>query len=93
MRKSETLEMDDGRADAGTFQIVNRQSPHPQSRLISYSIPSPGITAADFLHQAQGLERFYWEDGRNHLVFAGSGVTKERANSATRGGMSSGKVV
>ncbi|MEM7112327.1 MAG: isochorismate synthase [Chloroflexota bacterium] len=77
MKRNETLEMSDWRLGNSDSPISNLQSATPESRLISYSIPSPGITAADFLHQAHGLERFYWEDGRNHLVFAGSGVTKE----------------
>ncbi len=44
------------------------------SRLISYSQPAPGITAADFLAQARGSERFFWEDVRDRIIFAGFGT-------------------
>lgn len=45
------------------------------SRFVSYSQHCPGILPADFLRQAQGRERFYWE----HLgtVYAGFGVAAE----------------
>lgn len=43
-------------------------------RLASYSRPSPGITAAAFLAAAQGRERFFWEDVRDQITFAGFGV-------------------
>ncbi|HEX6386347.1 MAG TPA: hypothetical protein VF177_16875, partial [Anaerolineae bacterium] len=48
----------------------NLQSPV----LVSYSLPSPGISAMDFLQQAEGQERFFWEDVRDHITFAGFGV-------------------
>jgi menaquinone-specific isochorismate synthase len=44
-------------------------------RLISYSIPAPGITVAEFLRQARGHERFYWE--HDDLAFAGFGIAAE----------------
>ncbi len=43
--------------------------------LVSCSQPSPGITPMDFLRQSKGKERFYWEDGRHSVAFAGFGVT------------------
>ena len=48
-------------------------SPH-SSVLISYSQPAPGITATDFLVQARGSERFFWEDVRDRIIFAGFGT-------------------
>lgn len=44
-------------------------------RLISYSQRAPGITVAEFLRQANGHERFYWEKG--DLAFAGFGIAAE----------------
>lgn len=44
-------------------------------RLISYSRRAPGITVAEFLRQARGHERFYWEHG--DLAFAGFGIAAE----------------
>lgn len=65
--------------ESGEWGVGSRYTPlsTPHSRLVSYSLPSPGITAADFLHQAQGHERFYWEDGREQITFAGFGVATE----------------
>ena len=31
------------------------------NRLVSASLRAPGIAAEDFLRQAQGHERFYWQ--------------------------------
>lgn len=42
---------------------------------VSYSQHCPGIIAADFLRQAQGRERFYWE--HNGTVYAGFGLAAE----------------
>ena len=44
-------------------------------RLISYSQRAPGISIAEFLRQANGHERFYWEKG--DLAFAGFGIATE----------------
>jgi menaquinone-specific isochorismate synthase len=67
------------KVEVGDWRLADNQSPtaNPPSRLVSYSLPSPGISAADFLHQAQGHERFYWEDGRDQITFAGFGVATE----------------
>lgn len=45
-----------------------------EQRLVSYSLPISDISAIDFLHHAVGQERFFWEDVRDHIVFAGFGV-------------------
>ncbi|HSM55570.1 MAG TPA: isochorismate synthase [Candidatus Sulfomarinibacteraceae bacterium] len=56
------------------------QSPSPtyrssaDGRLVSYARPAPGISASAFLAQARGQERFFWEDVRDSIVFAGFGV-------------------
>lgn len=44
-------------------------------RLISYSLPCPGLSARNFLRQALGSERFYWNQGG--VIFAGIGVAAE----------------
>lgn len=44
-------------------------------RLVSYSQRVEGISAASFLHQAKGMERFYWNHG--DVIFAGFGVAAE----------------
>ena len=44
-------------------------------RLISYSMRAPGITVAEFLRQANGHERFYFEHG--DLALAGFGIAAE----------------
>ncbi len=65
----------DNWADSTTAQssTCNLQSLSEQ-RLVSYSLPIAHISAMDFLHHAQGQERFFWEDVRDHIVFAGFGA-------------------
>ena len=41
-------------------------------RLLSYSLPSTGISFAGFLQQADGQERNYWENQNHHTAFAGA---------------------
>lgn len=53
--------------------IFNPQSLIDQ-RLVSYSLSISHISALDFLHHAQGQERFFWEDVRDHITFAGFGA-------------------
>lgn len=53
--------------------IFNLQSLNDQ-RLVSYSLPISDISALDFLHHARGQERFFWEDVRDHITFAGFGA-------------------
>ena len=45
------------------------------TRLVSYSQPAPDLDPADFLRQAQGHERFYWQ--HNDTVYAGFGIAAE----------------
>jgi menaquinone-specific isochorismate synthase len=45
------------------------------TRLVSYSQPAPDLDPADFLRQAQGQERFYWQ--HNDKVYAGFGIAAE----------------
>jgi menaquinone-specific isochorismate synthase len=49
------------------------QSP-PEGRLVSYSLPAPNISAAIFLHLAEGQERFFWQNGRDQTLIAGFGI-------------------
>ena len=43
-------------------------------RLVSVSRQIAGVPVVRFLHAAEGLERFFWRDGRQDLAFAGMGV-------------------
>lgn len=43
-------------------------------RVVSYSQPCPGVPVATFLTQGLDRERFYWEDVRDDIAFAGFGV-------------------
>lgn len=55
-------------------------SPSPTYRssadgcVVSYSRPCPGVSATTFLAQGVDRERFFWEDVRDDIVFAGFGV-------------------
>ncbi|VAW31476.1 Isochorismate synthase @ Menaquinone-specific isochorismate synthase [hydrothermal vent metagenome] len=46
-------------------------------RLISVSIPAPGVETAVFLQQAIGQERFYWHDANGGVALAGFGVAAD----------------
>lgn len=46
-------------------------------KLLSYSMPCTGISFAGFLQQAEGQERYYWENQNDHIAFAGSGTAIE----------------
>ncbi len=43
-------------------------------RLVSASRQITGVPAVQFLHAAEGQERFFWRDGRQDIAFAGMGV-------------------
>lgn len=49
------------------------QSP-AEGRLVSYSLPAPGVSARQLLQHAEGQERFFWQNGRDKILFAGFGV-------------------
>jgi menaquinone-specific isochorismate synthase len=46
-------------------------------RLLSYSMPCTGISFAGFLQNADGQERYYWENQNDHIAFAGAGTAVE----------------
>lgn len=46
-------------------------------RLLSFSLPCTGISFAGFLQQADGQERYYWENQNDHIAFAGAGTAVE----------------
>lgn len=63
------------RLEIGDWRLEDDQAPmEHRTILVSYSLPSPGVSAMDFLQQAEGQERFFWEDVRDHITFAGFGV-------------------
>jgi menaquinone-specific isochorismate synthase len=51
--------------------------PQHYGRLVSDSLPCPGVTLHQFLQQAQGQPRYYWESSRDVVAFAGSGTAIE----------------
>ncbi len=52
------------------------QSP-AEGRLVSTSIPAPGLTAQDILNYGRGKERFFWQNGRDQYILTGFGVAVE----------------
>lgn len=46
-------------------------------KLLSYSLPCTGISFAGFLQNADGQERYYWENQNDHIAFAGAGTSIE----------------
>ena len=49
----------------------------PAGRLVSCSIPAPGISATDFLAQAEGRPRFFWQNARDSDLYAGFGTAAQ----------------
>lgn len=45
--------------------------------LVSYALPCDDISLRNFLYQARGNSRFYWESNREHIAFAGMGNAVE----------------
>jgi menaquinone-specific isochorismate synthase len=45
-----------------------------KTRLVSLSLPAPDLTVAQFLQHGRNQERFFWEDARDHISFAGFGA-------------------
>ncbi|MGB7339260.1 MAG: isochorismate synthase [Phototrophicaceae bacterium] len=48
--------------------------PAQYGRLVSTHLPCPDVSIMQFLAFANGQERFYWNNPRDHVAFAGSGV-------------------
>lgn len=77
MMREKTFLRDNGIMDHWEGDALRPATPHPSfsdQTLVSYTIPAPGITAATFLRQARGQARFYWQDGRADVTFAGFGT-------------------
>jgi menaquinone-specific isochorismate synthase len=51
--------------------------PEHYGRLVSDSLPCPGVTLHQFLQRAEGQPRYYWESSRDDVAFAGSGTAIE----------------
>ncbi|MCA9920008.1 MAG: hypothetical protein KC445_18755, partial [Anaerolineales bacterium] len=56
--------------------VSSLQSP-TNGRLISVSIPAPGVETAVFLQQALGQERFFWSAANGGLTLAGFGIAAD----------------
>lgn len=65
----------------GDWGIESFESEPPisdmQSRLVSVTIPAPGVTMAAFLHHARGQERFFWQAAHDAVASAGFGVAAD----------------
>ena len=46
-------------------------------RLVSYSLPCPGVSPASFLRAAHARPRFFWENAAAGMSFAGAGMAVE----------------
>lgn len=71
--KSKRLETRDWRLDEDQSLVSSLQS-LPNGRLLSVSIPAPGVNTAVFLQQALGQERFFWSAANDGPTLAGFGI-------------------
>ncbi len=60
-------------AEAMDYKTITEQ----YGRLISVSRLAPGLNLRDFLRQAHGHERFYWENAHEDAAYAGFGAAVE----------------
>ncbi|MAU01593.1 MAG: isochorismate synthase [Anaerolineaceae bacterium] len=51
--------------------------PAENGRLLSVSMPAPGVDTAVFLQQALGQERFFWAEAHGGLTLAGFGIAAD----------------
>lgn len=56
---------------------MNNSFQHHYGRLISLSMPCPGVSPADLLRHARGQPRSFWESTRDRVAFAGMGIAVE----------------
>ncbi len=70
------LEIRDWRLADEESLISNLQSP-TNGRLVSVSMPAPGVDTAVFLQQALGQERFFWSAANGGLTLAGFGIAAD----------------
>ena len=59
--------------EEGTPRQPHLQFPN-EGKLVSVSIPCPGVTARSFLIHAEGQERFFWQRGKEQTIYAGFGI-------------------
>jgi menaquinone-specific isochorismate synthase len=52
-------------------------APFMRQRLVSVSLPCPGVDAMQALGQALGQERFYWQDPRRQITYVGFGIAAD----------------
>ena len=75
--KQNRLEIRDWRLrEEAKSPFSNYQSPQ-NGRLLSVSIPAPGVDTAVFLQQALGQERFFWAEANGGLTLAGFGMAAD----------------
>jgi menaquinone-specific isochorismate synthase len=49
----------------------------PERQLVTYSIPTPGLVLENFLRQAEGQSRFFWQRGGRSELYAGFGTAAQ----------------
>lgn len=74
--KAKNLERSDWSLGVEESPISTLQSP-TNGRLLSVSIPAPGVDTAVFLQQALGQPRFFWSGANDGLTLAGFGLAAD----------------
>ncbi len=74
--KDEKIEISDWRLEEDRAPDSRLQSA-ANGRLISVSMPAPGVDTAVFLQQALGQERFFWSEANGGLTLAGFGIAAD----------------
>lgn len=75
--KQKRLESRDWRVGENEQSLISDLQSPINGRLLSVSIPAPGVDTAVFLHQALGQERFFWSEANGGLTLAGFGIAAD----------------
>jgi menaquinone-specific isochorismate synthase len=76
LKQKKRLEIRDWRLGAEESPVSNLQSP-TNGRLLSVSMPVPGLDTAVFLQHALGQPRFFWGEANGGLTLAGFGIAAD----------------
>lgn len=75
--KQKRLESSDWRLGEDEQSPISNLQSLANGRLLSVSIPAPGVDTAVFLQQALGEPRFFWSEANGGLTLAGFGIAAD----------------
>ena len=77
MKHKKRLATSEWRLEEGNYSPLSTLPSPINGRLVSVSIPAPGVDTAVFLQQALGEARFFWSEANSGLTLAGFGMAAD----------------